>query len=109
MNRAERDLAERLRVSEQHLRERSELLYELQKHYASEHFKLQESMRELDHERMRNAGAYSQLDTVLKRARDLQARVAELKVRLRSFEPVDDAHFDTAPILIEQAPKPSGS
>jgi chromosome segregation ATPase len=95
-------LSERLFAAEQRLIERSELLYELQQLYSSEHFALQESMRDLKIERMRNAGAYAQLNTTMERARALQARVADLKTRLRRHEAVDDAEFDAKPILIEQ-------
>ncbi len=75
-------------------------LYELQRLYASEHFKLQEAMRDLATERRRNAGAYAGVEILLQRARDLQARIAELKARLRKHESVDDLHMDTAPIAV---------
>jgi hypothetical protein len=76
-------------------------LYELQKLYASEHFKLQEAMRDLATERRRNAGAYAGVEILVRRARDLQARIAELKERLRRHESVDDSYIDTAPIRRE--------
>lgn len=75
-------------------------LYELQRLYASEHFKLQETMRELATERRRNAGAYAGVEILLQRARELQARIAELKERLRTHETVDDLRIDSAPIAI---------
>jgi len=95
------DLEERLRVSEKQLKERGELLYELQRQYASEHFDLQESMRNLKIERLRNAGLFGDRDIITHRAKDLQARIAALKERLRKYEVVEDAHFDEAPIVIE--------
>jgi hypothetical protein len=96
------DLEERLRASEQRLRERTEALYDLQKDYSTEHFQLFESARNLKIERMRNAGAYSGMEVVLERARALQARIAELKRRLRDYESVDDQYEDDAPIVIEE-------
>jgi chromosome segregation ATPase len=95
------DLRRRLNESERALRERSEALYEVQRHYSTEHFELQQSMRELDTERLRNAGAYGMLRITLERARALQRRIAALKERLCEYESVDDEHFDTAPILDE--------
>lgn len=95
------DLEERLRASEERLRERSAALYELQKDYSKEHFELFESARNLKVERMRNAGAYSGLEVILERARALQARIAELKQRLRDYERVEDRYEDEAPILLE--------
>jgi chromosome segregation ATPase len=92
-------LEERLKWCDEHLRERSELLYNLQQHYSSEHFDLQESMRNLNIERMRNAGAYADREIVLTRATDLQARIHALKERLRKHEPVEDLYFDDAPIV----------
>lgn len=79
----------------------TERLYELQQHYSSEHFELQQCMRELKTERFRNAGAYSALDLTLKRARALQGRIADLKRRLQRHEAVEDEHFDSAPIRLE--------
>ncbi|HTU69973.1 MAG TPA: hypothetical protein VMF11_06595 [Candidatus Baltobacteraceae bacterium] len=99
-------LAQRLHAAEQRLSERSERLYELQQHYSSEHFALQESMRNLKIERMRNAGAYAQLEWTMKRARALQSRIGDLKNRLRRYETVEDEEFDTAPILIEDNAAP---
>jgi hypothetical protein len=78
--------------------ERVRQLYELQKLYAAEHFKLQETMRDLQTERRRNAGAYAGVEILLRRARDLQERIAELKARLRKHEVVEDLHIDTAPL-----------
>jgi len=80
--------------------ERAQRLYELQKLYASEHFELQRVMRELATERRRNAGAYAGVEILLQRARHLQARIEELKQRLRRHEPVEDLHTDSAPIAI---------
>jgi hypothetical protein len=96
------DLATRLAEKEGLLRQRGEALYELQQHYASEHFELQRCMRDLKIERMRNAGAFGALSTTMERARVLQARIAKLKDRLRQHELVEDEHFDTEPIRIEQ-------
>ena len=101
------DLEERLRWSEEKLRERSERLYDLQRQYSTEHFSLYESMRDLKTERLRNAGAYASLDTILSRARDLQSRIADLKRRLRAHEAVDDLHFDDEPIFIDEPPHPT--
>jgi hypothetical protein len=95
------ELEDRLRSSEAHLRERTEALYDLQKQYSSEHFDLAESMRNLKIERMRNAGAFAGRDIMLDRSRALQARIADLKDRLRAYESVEDFHEDTAPVIIE--------
>ncbi len=76
-------------------------LYELQQHYSSEHFALAESLRNLKIERMRNAGAYAQLEWTMGRARALQSRIADLKSRLRRYEQVEDEEFDDAPILAD--------
>lgn len=95
------ELEERLRSSEACLRERTESLYALQQQYSSEHFELYESMRKLKTERMRNAGAYAERDIVLGRYRGLQARIEDLKRRLRSYEHVEDLHEDTAPIVLD--------
>ena len=80
--------------------ERTQRLYELQKLYASEHFELQRVMRELATERRRNVGAYAGVEILLQRARALQARIGELKARLRKHEAVDDVYFDDAPIAV---------
>jgi hypothetical protein len=98
------DLEERLRLSEARLRERSEMLYELQQHYSVEHFSLHESMRNLSIERMRNAGMFADRDIILSRARLLQSRIMELKERLRKYESVEDQIFDQQPIVIEDKP-----
>ncbi len=98
-----RDLEERLRRSDEQLKERSGLLYELQRHYSSEHFELQESMRNLNIERLRNAGAFADRDIILRRAKELQARIRELKMRLRNYEDVADLLFDEAPIVADGA------
>lgn len=102
------NLEQRLHAAEQSLSERSERLYELQQHYSSEHFALQESMRNLKIERMRNAGAYAQLEWTMGRARALQSRISDLKNRLRRHEAVEDEEFDSAPILIEDNAAPQG-
>ncbi|MGA3036196.1 MAG: hypothetical protein ABSE64_01830 [Vulcanimicrobiaceae bacterium] len=96
------ELEERLGSSEATVRERSEALYTLQRQYSSEHFDYAESMRNLNIERMRNAGAYAAQDIMLSRYRSLQARIAELKRRLRIHEHVDDLHEDDAPIIVEE-------
>ncbi|MGH7662048.1 MAG: hypothetical protein ACRENA_14180 [Vulcanimicrobiaceae bacterium] len=95
------ELEERLRTSEAQLRERTEALYTLQRQYSSEHFELAESMRNLKIERMRNAGAYAAQDVIVDRYQRLQARIEELKRRLRQHEAVEDQHEDTAPVVIE--------
>lgn len=96
-----RDLEERLKLSEERLRDRSGLLYELQRQYASEHFDLQESMRNLKIERLRNAGAFADREILLQRARELQLRISSLKGRLSKHEPVEDLLFDDAPIVAD--------
>jgi hypothetical protein len=98
-----RDLEERLKLSEERLRERSGLLYELQRQYASEHFGLQESMRNLKIERLRNAGIFADRDILLQRAKELQLRISSLKERLRKYEQVEDLLFDDAPIAAGDA------
>lgn len=96
-----RDLEERLRWSDEKLKERSGRLYDLERHYAVEHFQLQESMRNLNIERLRNAGAFADRDIILRRAKELQARIGELKARLRKHEHVEDLLFDEAPIVAD--------
>lgn len=98
-----RDLEHRLRWSDEKLQERSGRLYEIERHYASEHFELQESMRNLKIERLRNAGAFADRDIILQRAKELQARIVQLKERLRRYENVEDAFFDSAPIVTDKA------
>lgn len=99
------DLEERLRWCDSQLRERTEKLYALQQQYSTEHFTLYESMRDLKTERLRNAGAYASLDTILMRARQLQDRIHDLKIRLCRHEDVEDLYFDTEPIFIEDGEK----
>ncbi len=94
-----RDLEERLRWSDEQLKKRSGRLYELERQYAFEHFELQQSMRNLKIERLRNAGVFADRDIILRRAKELQARIIELKKRLRNYEDVEDVHFDEAPIV----------
>ncbi len=94
-----RDLEERLRWSTEKLQERSGRLYELERHYASEHFELAQSMRNLKIERLRNAGAFADRDIILQRSHDLQARITQLKERLRKYEEVEDQFLDRAPIV----------
>jgi esterase/lipase superfamily enzyme len=101
------ELEERLRSSQATARERSEALYVLQRQYSSEHFGYAESMRNLNIERMRNAGAYAAQDIMLSRYQSLQARIAGLKGRLRAHEHVDDLHEDDAPIVLDE-PKDGG-
>ena|GEM_PF-1808142 len=95
------ELEQRLAWSDEQLKKRSELLYELQRHYASEHYQLAETMRNLRIEEMRLAGTIADRDTILNRARAVQTRLRELKARLQEHEPVDDWHFDAAPIIID--------
>lgn len=92
-----------MRWSTEKLQERSGRLYELERHYAAEHFELVESMRNLKIERLRNAGAFADRDIILRRAKDLQARIAELKERLGKYEQVEDRLFDRAPIVKDDA------
>jgi chromosome segregation ATPase len=92
-------LREKIRDLETQLRERTGALYELQRQYSSEHFELAESMRNLKIERMRNAGAYAAQDVILERYHRVQARVEELKRRLRQYEEVEDLDEDAAPIV----------
>ncbi|HEX4014890.1 MAG TPA: hypothetical protein VHX17_13520 [Candidatus Cybelea sp.] len=96
-------LRKRLHDSDERGRSRSELLYALQSQYASEHFALQESMRNLKIERMRNAGMFAERDIVISRAGKMQARIRSLKRRLGAHEAVEDEHFDDAPIVIDNA------
>jgi len=93
------ELEERVRSLNETLKARSGRMYDLERQYASEHFELQESMRNLKIERMRNAGAFADREIILDRARLLQARIAELKVRLQKHEQVEDLLFDTEPIV----------
>lgn len=97
-----RELHERLRESERLLRERTEALYALQQTSSTEHFGFSEAAQLLKIERLRNAGAYAQRDVILERAKDLQARIATLKDRLRVYETVDDLHFDAAPLMHDE-------
>lgn len=94
-------LQERLDASDASLKQRSELLYSLQQQYATEHFNLQESMRNLKIERMRNAGLFADRDIILQRAKGLQERILDLKRRLRQYEDVEDVLFDESPIVAE--------
>ena|SRR5579863_5855501 len=96
------ELEERLRSSEATVRERSETLYTLRRQYSTEHFGYAESVRNLNIERMRNAGAYAAQDIMLSRYQSLQARIAELKRRLRTHEHVDDLYEDDAPIVLDE-------
>ena len=97
------ELEERLRWNDDMLRRRTALLYDLQRQYATEHFNLHESVRDLKIERFRNAGAYTSRGVILNRARELQTRIRDLKQRLRAHESVEDLYFDDAPIFIEDA------
>ena len=99
------DLEQRLRSSEATVRERSEALYMLQRQYSSEHFDYAESQRNLNIERMRNAGAYAAQDVVFSRYKSLQARIADLKRRLRAYEAVEEMQEDEAPIVLDQDDK----
>lgn len=93
------DFETRLHESDDRAKARSELLYDIEKHYSSEHFSLQESMRNLNIERMRNAGAFADREVILERAVQLQERIKDLKIRLRVHEDVEDLYFDDAPIV----------
>jgi chromosome segregation ATPase len=97
-----RDLEERLHWCDEQLKERSGRLYEIERQYSSEHFQLQESMRNLNIERMRNAGTFADRDVILGRAKDLRSRIRELKSRLRKHEHVEDLFFDEAPIVVDE-------
>ncbi|MGP6158888.1 MAG: hypothetical protein ACLPYS_15510 [Vulcanimicrobiaceae bacterium] len=83
------------------MKSRSELLYATQGQYATEHFKLAEVMRELRTEQMRLAGTRAESDVVRHRYESLQSRIARLKERLRKHEPIEDEHFDQAPLVCE--------
>lgn len=56
-------------------------------------------MRNLKIERMRNAGAFGDREIMRGKYRDLQARIRELKERLRRYESVEDEYFDDAEIV----------
>ncbi len=73
----------------------------MQKHYASEHFKFSETTRDLRTEQMRLAGTAADGDVLLQRYRSLQERIEALKTRLRNYESVEDAYFDSAPIVVD--------
>lgn len=92
-----------MRWADDKLRERNGRLYEIERHYASEHFELQESMRNLKIERLRNAGAFADRDIISKRAKELQERIGQLKERLRKYGKVEDLLFDTTPIVTREA------
>jgi hypothetical protein len=96
-------LRSRLHDSDERGRSRSELLYSLQSQYSVEHFQLQESMRNLKIERMRNAGMFADREILIGRARKMQLRIRSLKQRLAKHEAVEDQHFDDAPIVIDNA------
>ncbi|HEY1681056.1 MAG TPA: hypothetical protein VGF98_05425 [Candidatus Tumulicola sp.] len=94
-------LRERLSESERRGRDRSERLYELQRLYSAEHFEYQEASRNLNIERLRNAGMFGDRDILISRSKELQRRIRYLKERLRKYEEVVDIHEDEAPIVIE--------
>jgi len=94
-------LRERLHECDERGKARGEALYELQQHYSTEHFELQESMRNLKIERLRNAGMFGDRDILISRANKLQSRIRSLKSRLLKYEAVEDEHFDEAPIVRE--------
>lgn len=88
------ELEQALKAADHDLREKGDLLYGLQQRYSSEHFDLQETMRNLKIERLRNAGIRSAQDIVLQRYAMLRERVAHLKTRLRCYEQVTDEDID---------------
>jgi chromosome segregation ATPase len=100
-------LEQTLGEADHRLRETSEVLYGLQQRYASEHFELQEAMRNLKIERLRNAGIHAAHAIVLHRYGVLRERVADLKARLQNYEQVDYEDIDDAtPSGDSNAPQP---
>ena len=89
-----------LQESDGRAKERSELLYDLQRVSSSEHFRLHEAMRNLNIERMRNAGAFADRDVILDRAHQLQKRIGDLKKRLSKYESVEGMLFDEGPVIV---------
>jgi hypothetical protein len=85
---------ERCAAAESEAKRLREHLYELQRHYSSEHFALQESMRNLKIERMRNAGAFADRELLQSRGETVRERISELKARLLKYEPVEDRVCD---------------
>lgn len=96
------ELEEHLAESERHLRERTELLYDLQRQYSSEHFNYQETLRNLKIEEMRRSGATADRDVMLGRFKLLQTRIAELRERLGHYEDVPEEWIDTTPIVLTE-------
>ncbi len=94
------DLEKLLQESDARAKERSELLYDLQRVSSSEHFRLHESTRNLNIERMRNAGAFADRDVILDRAHQLQQRIGDLKKRLSKYESVEGMLFDEGPVIV---------
>jgi hypothetical protein len=92
------DLKRRLEASESQLKERSGLLYDVQRQYASEHFSYQEVMRDLKTERMRLVGVSADRDVMMSRFVQMKARIAFLLQRLRTYEPCADEWIDTSPV-----------
>jgi len=103
------ELRSHLHASDERVRTRGEVFYELQRQYSTEHFELQESMHNLRIERMRNAGMFADRDIILNRAAALQERIRSLKDRLRKHESVEDMTFDEAPIVIQDAAPDQGA
>ena len=89
-----KELEQTLNEADRDLRERSDALYGLQQRYSSEHFDLQESMRNLKIERLRNAGIQAAHDIVVQRYNALRERIADLQARLRCYEDVEDDDTD---------------
>ena len=93
------DLKHHLEESEKRLRERTELLYDLQRQYASEHFSYQEMMRDIKTERMRLAGATADREIMTSRFEQVKSRIAFLLERIRHYEPCEDEWIGTSPVV----------
>lgn len=101
------ELEQMLKEADHNLRETGDVFYSLQQRYSSEHFDLQEAMRNLKIERLRNAGIQAAQDIVLHRYGLLRERVSDLKVRLRNYEDVVDEEIDEATISADAIPPES--
>ena len=92
------DFRRRLEESDARLKERTGLLYDIQRQYASEHFSYQEALRDLKTERMRLVGVNADRDVMMNRFVQMKARIAFLLDRLRRYEPCPDEWIDTSPV-----------